>query len=65
MAVRKIEFGDPIIAYLDINCSVKGIGFVRYIGPLEQYGMRQYVGIDLIEPISFGHNGTILGVQCM
>ena len=65
MALRKLEIGDAILAYVDMKRTTKNMGFVRYIGSIDEFGMRQYVGIELIEPMPFGHNGTINGIQCM
>ena len=63
MMTTRIQVGDVVVAYADLNCTIKGIGFVRYIGLIERYGMKQYVGIELIEPIDNGNNGTIDGIQ--
>ena len=62
MATR-LQVNDPVVVYLDLNCTIKGIGFVRYIGFIKKYGMKQHIGIELIEPIQEGHNGTIDGTQ--
>eukprot|EP01084_Bolivina_argentea_P056124 102754_1 len=60
---ERLVIGEPITAYTDLNCTVKAMGFIRYIGLIEQCGMKQHVGIELIQPIENGHNGTIHGVQ--
>ena len=45
--------------------SKQGIGLIKYIGFIhgQKYPMKQYVGIELLEPIAKGHDGTINGYQ--
>lgn len=64
MAARlQLNPGDSVVAYLDLNCTLKGMGFVRYIGFIPEYGMKQHVGIELIESIPHGNNGTVNNIQ--
>eukprot|EP01084_Bolivina_argentea_P159978 278627_1 len=47
------------------NTMKQGIGLIKYIGYIhgQKYAMKQYVGIELIEPINNGHDGNINGFQ--
>eukprot|EP01084_Bolivina_argentea_P021237 39443_1 len=64
MSVRLTQ-GDVVLVYTDKYGGKQGIGLIKYIGNIrgEQHIMKQYVGIELIEPISGGHNGCIDGIQ--
>mmetsp|Transcript_38533 Transcript_38533/g.61570 ORF Transcript_38533/g.61570 Transcript_38533/m.61570 type:complete len:370 (-) Transcript_38533:156-1265(-) len=58
-----LNLNDPVVVYVDSNCTLKGIGFVRFIGFTETGGMQQHIGIELIEAIANGHNGIVHHTQ--
>eukprot|EP01084_Bolivina_argentea_P004927 9328_1 len=62
MSVERLKVDDVLLFHQDNEPSSKILGLVRYIGSI--YGtdlMKQFVGIELLQPIRNGHNGTING----
>ena len=61
MPVR-LCIGDAVLVFSSADYpdnKNQAIGLIRHIGLIKGYGMTEYVGIELIEPVSHGHNGTI------
>ena len=61
MSVR-LYLGDAVLVHTrkDREC----IGVIKYIGGMHGQDMlSEYIGIELVEPIENGHNGTIDGYQ--
>jgi len=58
MPVR-LSIGDAVLVQIDKDQQL--VGSIKYIGPLVDNMMIEYVGIELVEPISNGHDGTING----
>eukprot|EP01084_Bolivina_argentea_P021180 39332_1 len=62
MSVQRLKVDDVVLFHQNNDKSLQTLGSVRYIGLIYGYDvMTQYVGIELLEPISNGHNGTING----
>eukprot|EP01083_Nonionella_stella_P178357 629761_1 len=67
----RLSLGDSILVNtdkFDDDTNANGrevIGLIRYIGFIhgQKHRMTQYVGVELIQPISNGHNGTIDNYQ--
>ena len=66
MSVR-LNVGDVVLVYIcNDDTSKQGIGLIKYIGSIRSAScdiLKQYCGIELIEPIDNGHDGTIDGYQ--
>lgn len=59
MAVR-LCIGDAILLHIDHDR--KAIGIIKYIGGVHNGDMMsEYLGVELMDPISNGHNGSIGG----
>merc|ERR1712228_977978 len=55
--------GDPILIYIDKKSKTQAMGLIKYIGFIEGYDMTEFVGIELLEQHSKGHDGIINGFQ--
>ncbi|ETO26235.1 hypothetical protein RFI_10903 [Reticulomyxa filosa] len=51
--------GDIVMIYLAKNATA--IGLIRFIGTVFNAGTKPYVGMEMVEPIEQGHDGTING----
>ncbi|ETO23332.1 hypothetical protein RFI_13850 [Reticulomyxa filosa] len=51
--------GDVVVAHLPTN--ITAIGLIRFIGIISGGGLTPYVGLETVEPIDHGHDGTING----
>eukprot|EP01083_Nonionella_stella_P184081 667071_1 len=63
----ELSIGDCVLVQLTSNDSDNGecIGLIKYIGMIHnpQYLMKEFVGIELLQPIKHGHDGIINGYQ--
>ena len=55
--------GDPILIYIDKKSKTQAMGLIKYIGRIQGYEMTEFVGIELLEQHSKGHDGIINGCQ--
>lgn len=65
MSVR-LSIGDVVLLYTSEFGGKQGIGLIKYIGSIRSPScdiLKEYVGIELIEPIESGHSGSIDGYQ--
>eukprot|EP01084_Bolivina_argentea_P098157 176431_1 len=67
MSVR-LGLGDCVLVRTDEfkqNETNSMMGLIKYIGYIhgQQYASRQYIGVELLEPIPNGHDGIINGYQ--
>eukprot|EP01083_Nonionella_stella_P184001 666508_1 len=59
MSVR-LNKGDAVL--VKTNLTDEAIGLIRYVGPMVDHDMMsEYVGVQLLQSITNGHNGTING----
>eukprot|EP01084_Bolivina_argentea_P271354 461698_1 len=58
MSIR-LNIGDAVLVQMAKNDTV--IGLIKYMGPMIDDMMSEYVGIEFMEPIEYGHNGTVNG----
>eukprot|EP01084_Bolivina_argentea_P015110 28261_1 len=62
MSIR-VGVGDAVLVQVNDKSHSQRIGLVEYIGYLSGQKKRKYVGINLVDKIENGHDGSIHGVQ--
>eukprot|EP01084_Bolivina_argentea_P119962 212671_1 len=58
-----VHMNDSVSATQNVQEEDIQMGLIKYIGFIEGFSMTEYVGLELVECISNGHNGIINGIQ--
>eukprot|EP01084_Bolivina_argentea_P134955 237892_1 len=58
-----LHVGDAVLVHINDESRSQRIGVLEYIGYIDSHKRSKFVGINLVESVENGHNGTINGLQ--
>eukprot|EP01084_Bolivina_argentea_P134954 237891_1 len=58
-----LHVGDAVVVLINDESRSQRIGVLEYIGYIDSHKRSKFVGINLVESVENGHNGTIDGMQ--